>query len=59
MCRCATTSTPRYLYYELPADVVRDLEALFFIGSPQQIGARRQQAEAWFYRTLDKLKETP
>jgi hypothetical protein len=48
----------RYLYYELPVDVVRDLEALYFISSPQEIGARRQQAEAWFYRTLDRLKET-
>jgi hypothetical protein len=48
----------RYVYYELPADVVRDLEALYFIGDPQEIGSKRQQAEAWFYRTLDQLKET-
>jgi hypothetical protein len=48
----------RYVYYELPADVVRDLEALYFIADPREISSKRQQAEAWFYRTLDQLKET-
>jgi hypothetical protein len=48
----------RYLYYELPPDVVRGLEELYFIANPQEIGSRRQQAEAWFYRTLERLKET-
>ena len=48
----------RYVYYELPAEVVQDLEALYFIGDPQEISHKRQQAEAWFYQTLDNLKET-
>lgn len=48
----------RYVYYELPTDVVHDLEVLYFIGNPQEISSRRQQAEAWFYHTLDYLKGT-
>lgn len=48
----------RYLYYELPQEIVRDLEGLYFIGDPGQIGAKRRQAESWFYRLISELEQT-
>lgn len=48
----------RYIYYELPEEVLRKLEELYFVGNPQEISAKRQQAESWFYRTIQELEKT-
>jgi len=47
-----------YAYYNLPADVVRKLEALFFVANADDIRAKRAQAEAWFYETLEQIHLT-
>jgi hypothetical protein len=46
----------RYVYYNLPADVVRKLESLFFVANGDDIRAKRAQAEAWFYETLEQIQ---
>ncbi len=38
----------RYVYYELPPDVVQKLEPLYFVSGAGDIAARRAEAEAWF-----------
>jgi hypothetical protein len=42
----------RYLYVELPADVVAQLEPLFFVASPEELIEKREQAERLFYETV-------
>jgi hypothetical protein len=42
----------RYLYAELPPEVVSQLEPLFFIASPGELRAKRDQAERMFYETV-------
>lgn len=46
----------RYLHYNLPADVVRKLESLFFVANADDIRAKRAIAEAWFYETLEQIR---
>jgi len=38
----------RYVYYDLPAEVVQRLEPFFFIGDGSQLVARHAEAQAWF-----------
>jgi hypothetical protein len=45
----------RYLYYELPPEVVRRLESLFFVADPQALAAKREQAQVWFNQTLSSM----
>lgn len=45
----------RYLYHELPPGVVSRLEKLYFISGPDDLHARQQEAEEWFYSVLDTL----
>lgn len=42
----------RYVYYDLPAEVVRRLEALFFVAAPDELAAKQREAEAWFYSLI-------
>lgn len=42
----------RYVYYELPADIVSRLEALYFLPNPQAIGPAQEDARRLFYDTL-------
>jgi hypothetical protein len=46
----------RYARHYFPADVVRKLEALFFVTNADDIRAKRAQAEAWFYETLEQIR---
>ncbi|MBN2149636.1 MAG: hypothetical protein JW726_19770 [Anaerolineales bacterium] len=43
----------RYVYYELPPEVVKRLESLYFASSGEQIRQKRQEAEQWFYTLLE------
>jgi hypothetical protein len=46
----------RYIHYNLPAEVVRILESLFFVANTEDIRAKRAQAETWFYETLEQIQ---
>jgi hypothetical protein len=39
----------RYIYYDLPAEVVQRLERLYFVADASEIAEKRAQAEEWFY----------
>jgi hypothetical protein len=45
----------RYVYYELPPEIVRRLEALFFVKDLEDVVAKQQIAQAWFAETLAEL----
>lgn len=47
----------RYVYYELPRDVVQRLERLYFVADAQEIDVRRAEAETWFHETVDWLDQ--
>jgi hypothetical protein len=49
----------RYVHYDLPPDVVRQLQALFFVRDAADLGVKREQAERWFYGTLDDIRLDP
>jgi hypothetical protein len=42
----------RYVYYDLPAEVVQALEPLFFPASPDDLARKREQAERWFHEVV-------
>jgi hypothetical protein len=46
----------RYIYYDMPADVLKKLESLFFIVDGDDLWAKRQIAEEWFYETIEKIR---
>jgi hypothetical protein len=45
----------RYLYTELPSEVVAQLEPLFFVSSAAELTAKRDEAERLFYETADAI----
>jgi hypothetical protein len=45
----------RYVHYDLPPDMVKRLEGLFYIATPEALAARRAEAEEWFSETLATL----
>ena len=45
----------RYVQYDLPADVVQKLQALFYVKDAADLRAKREEAERWFYQTLDEI----
>jgi hypothetical protein len=45
----------RYVYYDLPPDVIAQLEPLFFVPSGAALAERQQQAVALFHATLRQL----
>ena len=45
----------RYLHYNLPADVVQQLESLYFVVNADDIRAKRVLAEKWFYKTVEQI----
>ena len=45
----------RYLYYDLPSEVVAQLESLFFVTNRKDLQAKRASAEQWFHQTLTQL----
>ena len=42
----------RYVHYELPADVVRRLVDLHFVGDPSDLPGKFAEAERWFRETI-------
>jgi hypothetical protein len=47
----------RYIYYEFPSAVVKELEGLYFIASPGDLPGKREKAEKWFWETVSRLEE--
>jgi hypothetical protein len=47
--------SPTYLYYDLPSEVVAQLEPLFFVTNRKDLRAKRAAAEQWFHQTLTQL----
>ena len=47
----------RYVYYELPPEIVRRLESLFFVASLDDLTDKRRQAEVWFGEIAPRLDE--
>lgn len=45
----------RYIHYELPREVVKRLERLYFVPDPGQIAAQRSEAETWFQEIINSL----
>ncbi len=45
----------RYVYYDLPRDVVQELESLFFVADSEALAAKHTRAQAWFYETLRQI----
>ena len=46
----------RYIYYDMPPEVIHKLEKLFFVTDGDDLLAKRQEAEEWFYDTLDQIR---
>jgi hypothetical protein len=46
----------RYIYYDMPAEVLAKLESLFFIADGDDLWTKRQIAEDWFYDTIDQIR---
>ena len=44
-----------YAYLDLPAEVTQRLESLYFVRDLPDLAAKRAEAEAWFYQTLDQI----
>ena len=47
----------RYVYRELPPDVVRRLEALAFVKDLEDLAAKYLEARAWFDRAIEEVDE--
>lgn len=47
----------RYLYYELPPDIVRQLEPLFFMANGDDLRHKQAQVEELFYQTLNQINQ--
>ncbi|HOG48827.1 MAG TPA: nucleotidyltransferase domain-containing protein [Anaerolineae bacterium] len=45
----------RYVYYELPPEVVRRLEPLFFVAGLDDLRAKREAAERFFHETIEAI----
>ena len=45
----------RYIHYELPADVVRRLVDLHFVGDRCDLAGKVKEAERWFRRTMREI----
>lgn len=45
-----------YAYVDLPAEVSQRLEALHFVRDLEEIGRKREEAEEWFYQTLEQIQ---
>jgi hypothetical protein len=45
----------RYIHYELPGEVVKKLETLFFVRDGEDLRRKRDEAERWFHETLDGM----
>jgi hypothetical protein len=48
----------RYVHYDLPEELVRQLNQLYYVGNAQELEAKREQAERLFYSTLSDVERT-
>ena len=48
----------RYVYRELPLDVVRRLETLSFVKDSEDLGTKYREARTWFDDALERVDET-
>jgi hypothetical protein len=48
----------RYVYRELPREVVRRLETLSFVKDPEDLAAKYRKARAWFDEAIEHVDET-
>jgi hypothetical protein len=46
----------RYIYYDMPPEIIQKLERLFFVTDGDDLLEKRQEAEDWFYDTLDQIR---
>ncbi len=46
----------RYIYYDMPPEIIKRLEKLFFVRDGDDLLAKRQEAEEWFYDSLDQIR---
>jgi hypothetical protein len=46
----------RYIYYDLPSEIIQKLERLFFVTDGDDLLLKRQDAEDWFYNTLENIR---
>ncbi len=44
-----------YVYYELPAEVVKRLHQLYFIANAEELRKRRDEAETWFWDVVESI----
>jgi hypothetical protein len=45
-----------YAYIDLPGEVAKRLEELYFVRDLEDIGRKREEAEGWFYETLEAIR---
>jgi len=45
----------RYVQYEFPAEIAGRLQDLFFVRDAQDLRAKHQQAQDWFYQVMEQL----
>lgn len=45
----------RYVQYDMPEDVVRRLERLFFVGDPAELAARNAEGVEWFNEIITSI----
>ncbi|EQB88639.1 hypothetical protein J2Z44_004340 [Clostridium punense] len=46
----------RYVYYDLPKEVVKNLEELYFITDVEDLSLKHKEAIRWFNITVAELK---
>ncbi|MBA3534674.1 MAG: hypothetical protein H0T73_22370 [Ardenticatenales bacterium] len=46
----------RYLYYDLPSEVVQRLEGFFFVASGEALREKQAQAEVWVREVIDSIE---
>ena len=45
----------RYVYYDLPSEIVRKLETLYFIANLDELREKHEDAERWFHETREQI----
>jgi len=48
----------RYVYYDLPKEVVKKLEEFYFITDIRDLTLKHKEASRWFNNTVDELKKS-
>jgi hypothetical protein len=47
----------RHIHYDLPQELISDLRELFFVSDLDDLDAKRERAERWFYEIHNELNE--